>query len=250
MRKILKKIIKKLLPCPKSKHWAYIKPQISGASGLEIAGTTPYFRSDGLCPVYKYCAKLDNCNFSPQPFSGDHYQNGDTYLFRPKNNIGRQFIAEATNLHIVSDGQYDFILSSHVLEHIANPLKSLTEWRRITKKNGFLLLIVPYKEHIFDHRRDNTAWEHLLADYQNNTEESDLTHLAEIIDKHDLEMDKLAGTREEFAARSKNNLQWRCLHHHVFCEELVKQCLNFCDWQLEKCELLDKISLLFFARNQ
>ena len=40
---------------------------------------------------------------------------------------------------------YDFVFSSHSLEHIANPLKAISEWLRITKKDGYIIIIVPEK---------------------------------------------------------------------------------------------------------
>ena len=70
----------------------------------------------------------------------------------------------------------------------------------------------------FDHRREPTEVAHLLEDYERNTLEDDLTHLPEILQKHDLSMDSGVGTTEEFHLRSLNNFENRCLHHHVFDE--------------------------------
>lgn len=43
----------------------------------------------------------------------------------------------------VGDGTYDFVFSSHCLEHIENYLDALEEWKRILKKNGIIFLYLP-----------------------------------------------------------------------------------------------------------
>ncbi len=61
--------------------------------------------------------------------------------------LGKFIIDEATQLTNVHK-QYDFIIASHVLEHIANPLLALEQWKRILKPNGLIILILPWKEKI------------------------------------------------------------------------------------------------------
>lgn len=49
------------------------------------------------------------------------------------------------NLDIFADGSCDMVFSSHLLEHIApdNVPKTLSEWCRVIKKGGHLILYVP-----------------------------------------------------------------------------------------------------------
>ena len=56
---------------------------------------------------------------------------------------------------------------------------------------------------------------HILSDYQNEVDEHDMTHFEEILEKHDLSLDKEAGTFEQFKSRGFDNYRNRCLHHHV-----------------------------------
>jgi len=44
-------------------------------------------------------------------------------------------------------GKFDVIFSSNVLEHLANPLKSLIDIRKKLNKDGILILILPYERH-------------------------------------------------------------------------------------------------------
>ena len=123
---------------------------------------------------------------------------GQTYEFSPSRPKGYQFISEAGDLSAISSESYDFILASHMLEHTANPLKAVTEWLRVLRKGGTLLIIVPDPAMTFDHKRSPVTFSHLLEDFQKNVGEDDNTHLEEILVKHDLNIDPPAGNFESF----------------------------------------------------
>lgn len=65
--------------------------------------------------------------------------------FLAKNHIGddRVIDSDITNTPF-EDGKFDFVWCSHVLEHSYDPIKSLTELCRICKKNGYVLIVIPY----------------------------------------------------------------------------------------------------------
>jgi SAM-dependent methyltransferase len=44
----------------------------------------------------------------------------------------------------VPDKSYDFVLASHVIEHIWDPIETLKEWARIARK--FIYLVVPQRD--------------------------------------------------------------------------------------------------------
>ena len=46
----------------------------------------------------------------------------------------------------VPDDSTDFVLHSHVWEHLPNPLIALDEWVRITRSGGYLFVIVPKRD--------------------------------------------------------------------------------------------------------
>ncbi|MBV8629712.1 MAG: hypothetical protein JOZ83_02225 [Silvibacterium sp.] len=97
-------------------------------------------------------------------------------------------------------------------------MKALKEWQRITRPGGALVLVLPYYTQTFDHRRTPTPTRHMLEDFERNVGEDDMTHLDEILAKHDLDRDPYAGTPEQFRLRSLSNKDNRCFHHHVFDE--------------------------------
>jgi SAM-dependent methyltransferase len=201
-------------------YCAYIR----GLQGVEIGGPSTIFKT--LLPLYQVMDGLDGVNFSQSTVWEGKINQGLSYRFFAKKR-GFQYIAEATAMPDLDSKKYDFLISSNCLEHIANPLKALFEWRRVIKKNGVIILVLPNKYSNFDHRRPCTKFKHLLDDFYNDISENDLTHLDEILELHDLRLDKLAGNYEEFKNRSLANLSNRALHHHVFEGEVIKEMMDF-----------------------
>lgn len=60
---------------------------------------------------------------------------------------------DAQHMAGVPAGSFDFVYSSHCLEHIANPYMALLNWWRILKPGGHLLLAVPSRDH-YEKRRE------------------------------------------------------------------------------------------------
>lgn len=194
---------------------------VRGKSGLEVGGPSRAFSGSGLLPLYTHAARIDNCNFSTSTLWEGELRDGGP--FRPDEYLepGTQFVREATDLKGIADWSYDFVCSSHTLEHVANPLLALEEWRRVLRPGGHLLLILPNKAATFDRRRSVTNLEHLIADYDAKIGEDDLTHLEEILEFHDFALDPGGLSVEAFRNRSLENHANRCLHHHVFDLELA-----------------------------
>jgi len=187
-----------------------------GRSGIEFGGPSEIFSSKGLFPIYPLVHRLDNCTFSSQTI-WQTAGGGDTG-FNPdgRRRLGNQLFAEATALPFLASGTQDFVISSHMLEHCANPIKALHEWKRLLKSDGILLLVLPHKDGTFDHNRPATTLSHMLDDFAQNTDETDLSHVPEILELHDLALDPGAGDRERFRARCLSNAVNRGMHHHVF----------------------------------
>ena len=49
-----------------------------------------------------------------------------------------------------------------------------------------------------------------MSDYENGTPETDMTHLDEILDKHDYALDAHSGGPEKFRVRAMDNFTNRC----------------------------------------
>jgi SAM-dependent methyltransferase len=219
------------------KYYAQCKSFFQYGTGLEIGGPSGIFGRRGLVPVYSIAARIDNCNFGGNTVWEGMISEGDTFLFDKKKAPGRQYIAEASDLHCIEDSSYDFILSSHCIEHLANPLKGLTEWIRVLRQRGLLVLVVPHKDGTFDHRRPTTSLKHMIQDYDIQTNEDDMTHLEEILRCHDLTRDPGAGDPESFRERSERNIDNRCLHHHAFDTRLAVEVVDHMGLKILAVEL-------------
>ena len=182
---------------------------------IEIGGPSNLFGVDGELPIYSCLECVDNVNYST-----------NTLWQSQAVQLRKTLICEGTALP-VDDQSYDCLISSHSLEHLANPMKALLEWKRVIREGGFLLLVLPNREFSFDWRRPVTSMDHLRQDFERDTPETDLFHLDEILALHDLSRDLPAGTPEQFQERCLKNAEFRAMHHHVFdavrAAQLVKE---------------------------
>lgn len=215
-----------------SPNFKICAPLVRDKAGLEIGGPSKLFSRGDRFPVYPIVGRLDNCNFSDKTIWEGTIQEGQTYTYDKQRPNGFQYIREAVDLNGIVSDSYDFVLSSHALEHVANPLRALKEWLRVLRQGGVLVLILPHKDGTFDHRRPPTPLAHLIEDFERGTKEDDLTHLPEILELHDLALDPDAGTLEQFRKRSMDNFAHRGLHQHVFTTESVAKILDFLSVQI------------------
>jgi SAM-dependent methyltransferase len=225
------------------------KRLMAGKIGLEIGGPSSIFSRQGLFPVYPVAEKLDNCNFSHSTTWEGSISEGETFAFDRSKAAGRQFISEAWDLAEIPEDSYEFVLSSHMIEHTANPIRAVSEWLRVLTQTGTLVIIFPHKNGTFDRLRPVTQLDHLIQDFSANVGEDDLTHLPEILKLHDLELDPEAGSYESFANRSKSNFENRCLHHHVFDARLAVSLIDYMRLQIVSVEVLRPYHIIVVARK-
>ncbi len=103
----------------------------------------------------------------------EYRQHGDT----PK--VPIDSVDDAEELPSIGDDSQNFVIASHIIEHMENPLLALRHWLRVLKPGGILYLAVPNREHTFDHARPVTEFSHLLQDLRNGPESSRASHYQE-----------------------------------------------------------------------
>ena len=120
--------------------------------------------------------------------------------------------ADAYYLPFLS-GSFDLIILSEVLEHLAEPLKALLEINRVLKKNGSLIVSVPYNEkisyQICIHCNKPTPTNAHLNSFNEMT-------LAEVIKSVDLEPVKMSFCLNKAANRLHFNLIMRRLPFRIW----------------------------------
>ena len=153
---------------------------------------------------------MDGCSFAEQ---STWSQNRSISVFQENKPAARQFINEASDLKDVNNESFDFLPASNVIEHVTNLIKAIREWCRIVREDGFLTTIIPHRDGTFDHLRPFTSFEHLLSDFENNTDETDVTHFPEILKLHELGKDTFAGSFSQFRGRAEQNIDYRTIRH-------------------------------------
>ncbi len=190
-----------------------------GKKGIELGGPSRIFTSHGPVPVYPRTKSITFVDFRKDNLWS---QKKDSLLEEMSGKSSWEFTySDGVLLDEFSSNSADFVISSHVLEHIANPIKALKRWYDILKPGGVMLIVAPDKRFTFDHRRPLTSIQHMLSDFEHETDESDNTHFREIIELHDRSLDDKNETLEELSCRILNNYNLRSAHHHTYTKESV-----------------------------
>lgn len=168
---------------------------------LEIGGPSSLLNS-----LYGYLEDLTILNYKPA--MSKHSQVGEA---------GSIVYGDATDESIINqfDNQFELIITSHTLEHIANPIKALKIWNQLLGPGGVILNIVPCKNHCWDRARNYTTFNHLVQDFQNNTQEDDMTHIHESA--------CMIETRPNYYMDVGDSNMSRIIHHHVFDKILLSE---------------------------
>jgi SAM-dependent methyltransferase len=234
---------------PHARSFAKCREAVRERAGIEIGGPSSIFAWGGLIPVYPHARRIDNVNFASKTIWEEATKEGETFHFYARKAAGRQFLAEGADLRAIPSGKYDFVLSSHMLEHTANPLRALEEWRRVLQPGGAVILVVPARDATFDHQRPITTLAHLVEDFETGTGEEDLTHLAEVLQLHDLSRDPGAPDAGKFRERAERNAEFRSLHHHVFDTRLVVEVVFHAGFELLAIDPLEPYHIVALARK-
>jgi SAM-dependent methyltransferase len=224
------------------------KKRFEGKKGIEIGGPSKVFSSNGAFPIYPILDSLDNINFNDDNFWSS-IEEGNNFFYEKNKKEGKQIIADAINLSRISNESYEIMLSSHVLEHVANPLKALNEWKRILKIDGYLVIILPDMRYTYDRKRPLTTFSHIEKDFRYHIQEDDSTHFQEILDLHDLTNDGTVSSYEEHKVRTLNNLETRIVHHHTFDINLVFKMLDFCGFEICDSQVFRPYHLMAVAKK-
>lgn len=193
---------------PRAKLVSHVAPDALGleigAHARPVAGLTPYY-TDAVADFAGTAGRVD-------------------------------FLADACALPL-ADGTLDYLCSSHVLEHLPDPLAALHEWHRVLRPGGWLYLVVPDQRFTFDHPRTTTSCRHLLEDFvQGRTAATSLEHVDEFIYQTDwslLRPDVPAAERpaRQLAARSRylEDLGKGLpidIHFHTFTPDSLRELLH------------------------
>lgn len=234
---------------PRASCFPLVSSLVTDKRGLEIGGPSSVFRRRGILPVYPLARSLDNCTFAGATVWEGELVEGRTFRYDSFRRPGVQYIAEASDLAPIPSGAFDFVLSSHVIEHSAKTLAALREMVRVVRTGGTLVILLPHFDGTFDHRRPVTTLQHMIDEDLAGIGEDDLAHIDEVLALHDLARDPAAGTPEEFAERCRRNHENRCIHHHVFDTGLAVRMLDHVGVQLLAVQTAPPFHIILVAKK-
>ncbi len=81
----------------------------------------------------------------------------------------------------IADASQDFVIASHVLEHLAEPLGFVAEIHRVLRPGGVALLLLPDRHRTRDENRAPTPLDHLVTEYRAGVREASEAHLVEFL---------------------------------------------------------------------
>jgi SAM-dependent methyltransferase len=154
-----------------------------------------------------------------------HYPELRGRILRP------DLIADAIQLP-VAPASLDFLIASHVLEHLPSPLAALRVWYEALAPEGALLLKVPDKRHTFDANRSRTLLARLIDEYHHPEKLDFRSHYSDW-------SEKVGGMRPgtpEFESDVDNLMRVNySIHFNVWTDEDVWEMIDFTrkEWGLD-----------------
>lgn len=137
----------------------------------------------------------------------------------------------------IADNSLDFVIASHLHEHVPNPLGLLKECYRVLRSNGVLYLAVPDKRYTFDRDRQRTPLSHLIKDMENNTTTVDEEHIVDWVTNANKK--KVPDDPAEKEHMFQRELE-RSIHIHVWTWEDAVEFLRYMiahqNMTMELCE--------------
>lgn len=113
----------------------------------------------------------------------DRYDEGGLRLHYPELRdyelVKVDVIDDGERLSTFPDGELDFLIANHFLEHAENPIGAIRNHLGKLRPGGRLYFAVPNKHDCFDRDRPTTPFEHLVADDREGPERSRFDHYRE-----------------------------------------------------------------------
>jgi SAM-dependent methyltransferase len=128
---------------------------------------------------------------------------------------------DVDRLKAFEDESQDFVIASHVLEHVVDPIGLLCEMHRVVRPGGSALILLPDRRRTFDAGRTPTTLRHLVEEYEAQVTEASEEHLLEF-----MAHTEGAESISRYQAMSEidrdaflDNLRQRSIHVHVWTED-------------------------------
>ncbi|MFA6253931.1 MAG: glycosyltransferase [Candidatus Paceibacterota bacterium] len=137
-----------------------------------------------------------------------------------------EIIAKAEDLSPIADSSQDFVIANHLLEHVSNPVEALSEFYRVTKKEGgIVFLTLPNSRSCFDSAREITRSQHFRDDFDLNNSERKVVDLGHYLDWA-INVLKIQNIDEANRIAHELSAKGYPIHFHVFSYQSAIDFIN------------------------
>jgi len=156
-----------------------------------------------------------------KPDVNAHLHNLDSGKFVPVD-----LLADAEALPMIKDRSLDFVIASHLLEHIPDPIAAVAEWIRIVKDGGTLFLAVPNRRcNEYDFQRSPADPDHIIKDFEVQDRDKKEEHWHEFV--RVVEGISPDDPRFEPFLHEHYRLKDFRIHMHVFDEDVLDGIISY-----------------------
>jgi ubiquinone/menaquinone biosynthesis C-methylase UbiE len=148
MRKILDTLLGR---DTKIRKHPLVRKYLIGLNGIEIGGSGKSFGLDGQKGSY---ANVDIIDAATRAKSKGWKKSQLVNILSPGDDLP------------FKDNVFEYVFSSHVIEHFFDPIKAIKEWGRVTKAGGYIFMIIPHKERTFDKNREISGYSELISRHE------------------------------------------------------------------------------------
>lgn len=135
---------------------------------------------------------------------------------------------DADRLRAVESSSQDFVIASHVIEHLADPLGFLDDAHRVLRVGGVLLLLVPDRRCTFDRDRGATPLVCLIRDHELDATVPDDDHVLDFLVGADQGPEFEIPDDPDARARLFAWHRDRSIHVHCWTEDEFTEVLRYC----------------------
>lgn len=122
----------------------------------------------------------------------------------------------------VEDESLDFVFSSHVLEHLYNPLGHLEHWHAKLKQNGLILGVVPASDGTKDFLLPRTRVRQLVEEYQTKSFDIPISAYQTWVKHHQPHQENVEQVAKDYFDRKFS------IHVHVYDNVTISNLLDYC----------------------
>lgn len=132
------------------------------------------------------------------------------------------------DMSTIEDQSLDFILSSHVLEHVPITIKAIKSGLTKLKSGGLFSFSIPHRDLTFDNLRTLTPLSHFIADYTDYRAERDVLHVVDSYENISFFRNTIAaiGLLKACELAANGDVSFD-MHYHTFNENNTHNLMNW-----------------------